>query len=31
VNPLAISLAAFACILGGMLFGMFLRAFLPAH
>jgi len=31
VSPLKISLAAFACIFGGMLLGMLLRAFLPEH
>jgi uncharacterized membrane protein (DUF485 family) len=31
MSSLAISLIAFACIFGGMLFGVFLRAFLPAH
>lgn len=31
MSPLAISLAAFACICGGMALGMFLRAILPAH
>jgi len=31
VSPLAISLIAFGCILGGMLLGMFLRGVLPEH
>jgi Trk-type K+ transport system membrane component len=31
VNPLAVSLIAFGCIFGGMLFGMFLRTMLPEH
>jgi len=31
VNPLAISLIAFGCIFGGVLFGMFLRGRLPEH
>jgi len=31
VSPLAISLIAFGCIFGGMLFGMFLRSILPEH
>jgi len=31
MSPIAFSLTAFACILGGMLFGMFLRIFLPEH
>ena len=31
MSPLAISLVAFGCILGGMLIGMFLRVVLPKH
>ncbi len=31
MSPLAISLIAFGCIFGGMLFGIFLRAVLPEH
>ena len=31
MSPLAISLIAFGCIFGGMLFGMFLRSILPEH
>lgn len=31
MNPIAISLVAFACIFGGTLFGMFLRNILPEH
>ena len=31
MNPLAISLIAFGCIFGGVLFGMFLRGRLPEH
>jgi len=31
VNPLTLSLGAFACIFGGTLFGMWLRSLLPDH
>ncbi len=31
MNPIAISLVAFACIFGGTLCGMFLRSILPKH
>jgi hypothetical protein len=31
VSPLVICLIAFACIFGGILLGMFIRAFLPEH